>query len=119
MEALVDILGSRTSVSDAVINIENIINQLREKHDVLKYIKIDKSRYSEEAVAIQIISDINSVDSYKIGKAIREIIRVIHINLGDRGDGFIEEFKNKLGNEYLSEIEKMGVNLYFLELKYT
>jgi hypothetical protein len=38
--------------------------------------------------------------------------------LGERGDGFIEEFKNKLGNEYLSEIEKMGVNLYFLELKY-
>lgn len=119
LEALVDILGSRTSENDAVITIENIINQLEEKHDILKYIKIDKSRYSEAADAIQIIPDINSVDSYKIGKAIREIIKMIRINLGDRGDGFIEEFKNKLGNEYLSEIEKMGVNLYFLELKYT
>jgi hypothetical protein len=119
LEVLVDILGSRTSESDAVITIENIINKLEKEYDVLKYIKIDKSRYSEAADAIQIIPDINFVDSYKIGKAIREIIRMIRINLGDRGDGFIEEFKNKLGNEYLLEIEKMGVNLFFLELKYT
>ena len=112
-------MGSRTSESEAVITIKNIINQLEEKHDVLKYIKIDKSRYSEATDAIQIIPDINSVGSYEIGKAIREIIRMIRINLGDRGDGFIEEFKNKLGKKYLSEIEKMGVNLYFLELKYT
>jgi hypothetical protein len=118
LEALVDILGSRTSESDAVSTLENIINQLEEKHDVLKYIKMGKSRYSGAADALQIIPDINSVDSYEIGKAMREIIRLIRINLGERGDGFIEEFKNKLGNEYLSEIEKMGVNLYFLELKY-
>ena len=119
LKALVYILGSRAPESDAVITIENIINQLEEKHDILKYIKIDKSRYSEAVDAMQIIPDINSADSYEIGKAIREIIRMIRINLGDRGDGFFEEFKNKLGNEYLSEIEKMGVNLYLLELKYT
>ena len=63
LEVLVDILGRRTSESDAVITIENIISQLKEKHDVLKYIKMDTSGYSEAADAIQIIPDINSVDS--------------------------------------------------------
>ena len=82
-------------------------------------IKIDKSQYTEGADAISIMPEVNSVESYKLGKAIREIIKMTHKHLGDKSYNFIEEFKNKLGDKYLSEIEKIGVNLHFLELKFT
>ncbi len=118
LDALVNILGNRTSESFAVVTIDTIINQLEEKHGVLKYITIDKSRYTDTVDAIRVIPDINSVDSYKIGKAIREIIKMVHADIGDKTYGFIEEFKNRLGDEYLTEIEKIGVNLNLLEMKF-
>ena len=62
------------------------------------------------------MTEINSVESYKLGTAFREIIKVIHDILGD--ETFIPEFKKKMGDKNLLEIEKMGVNLHFLELRF-
>ncbi len=119
LEAIINIIDERTSKGFAVVTIDTIIEELENRHDVLKYIKIDKSRYTEGADAISIMPEVNSVESYKLGKAIREIIKMTHKHLGDKTYNFIEEFKNKLGDKYLSEIEKIGVNLHFLELKFT
>ena len=44
------------------------------------------------------------------------MIKVIHDIFGDKT--FIPDFKKRLGEEYLQEIEKMGVNLHFLELRF-
>ena len=118
LETIINIIDERTSKGFAVVTIDTIIEELENRHDVLKYIKIDKSRYTEGAYAISIMPEVNSVESYKLGKAIREIIKMTHKHLGDKTN-FIEEFKNKLGDKYLSEIEKIGVNLHFLELKFT
>ena len=32
---------------------------------------------------------------------------------------YIVDFKKYVGNDYLNEIEKIGINLHFLELKFT
>jgi hypothetical protein len=119
LEAIIDLIDERTSKGFAVVTIDTIINELKESHDVLNYIEIDKSQYSKGIDAINIMSDINIVESYKLGKAIREIIKMTHKFLGKKTYHFIEDFKNKLGNKYLTEIENMGVNLHFLELKFT
>ena len=92
-------------------------NNLQEKYEILKYIKIDENNYDKGPEAFYIEPEINSVESFKIGKAIREIIKTIYNSLGAKTYNFIDEFKNKLGERYLSEIEKLGVNLHFLELK--
>ncbi|UCD14392.1 MAG: hypothetical protein JSW60_02975 [Thermoplasmatales archaeon] len=117
LEALVDVVGRRTSKGFAVVTLDTIIGKLLEKHDVLKYIKIDKSRYMEGFNAISIMPDIDSVESYKLGKALQDIIKVTKENLKNKARSFIEDFKNKLGDNYISKIKETGVNLFLLEMR--
>lgn len=117
LEVLIDLVGKKTSKSFAVASIDKLIEEIRDEYDVLKYIKIDKSRYNDGIDAISIVSGINSVGSYKFGKAIKEIIKKVQDNFGDKSSSFIENFKKKFGKEYLSEIEKIGVNLHLIDLR--
>ena len=118
LEALVDTVSKNTSKGFAVVAIDTAIGKLEEKHNILRYIKIDKSRYAEGANAISISPEINNVESHKLGKAIREVIRLVGKELGSKTALYIEDFKRSIGTKYLYEIEKIGVNLHFLELKF-
>ena len=118
LEALIDTVSKNTSEGFAVVTIDTAIGKLEEKHDILRYIKIDKSRYAEGANAISIMPEINNVESYKLGKAIREVIRMVGKELGSKTSLYIEDFKKRIGTKYLYEIERIGVNLHFLELKF-
>ena len=118
LEALIDTVSKNTSEGFAVVAIDTAIGKLEEKHNILRYIKIDKSRYAEGVKAISIMPEINNVESYKLGKAIREIIRTVGKELGSQTVLYIEDFKKHIGTKYLNKIEKIGVNLHFLELKF-
>ena len=119
LKALVVVVGRFTSEGFAIITIHNAIKDLSESHNVLRYIKIDESQYSKGANAIEIIPDINTVESYELAKALRDIIKMTGTFLDDKNtSSFIEEFKKELGDEYLQEVKKIGVNLHFLELKF-
>lgn len=118
LNVLIDLLSKKTSIGFAVASVDNIIKNLKETHDVLNYIKINASRYNDGNNAIDVISDINSFEPYKIAKAIRDIIKMIYVNLGEKDAEFIKNFKKQLGDEYLVEIEKIGLNLHFLEIKF-
>ena len=120
LDALVAVVGRMTSEGFAIVAVDKAIKKLEGMHDVLRYIKIDESRYTEGAVAIDVIHEINNVESYKLAKTLREIIKMTGRSLGDESTAsFIEEFKRQLGKEYLYEIEKIGINLHLLELKFT
>lgn len=118
LEALIDTVSKNTSEGFAVVAIDTAIGKLEEKHNILRYIEIDKSRYAEGANAISIMPEINNVESYKLGKAIREVIKMVGNELGSKTALYIEDFKKHIGTKYLYEIEKIGVNLHFLELKF-
>jgi hypothetical protein len=119
LEVLIDLVSNKASKSFAVASIDTIIEKLQDKHkDVLRYIKIDKSRYNDGIDAISIMPEINLMESHKLGKTLRDIVRMTGSCLGDKTALFIEDFKKKLGDEYLTEIENIGVNLHFLELKF-
>ena len=118
LEALIDTVSKNTSEGFAVVAIDTAIGKLEEKHNILRYIEIDKSRYAEGANAISIMPEINNVESYKLGKAIREVIKMVGNELGSKTALYIEDFKKHIGTKYLHEIEKIGVNLHFLELKF-
>ena len=118
LDALVIIMGEKTHESFAVATLDNMIKNLKETYNVLKYVKIDKSRYSEGTKAIGIMPEVNNIEPYELAKAIREVIKTAGIHLGDETTSFIEDFKKQLGEKYILEIEKIGVNLHFLELKF-
>jgi len=118
LDALVKLVDGRTHENFAVATLDDIIKKLEETYDVLKYIKIDKSRYAEGANAISIIPEVNNVKPYDLSKALREVIKMTGTHLGNKTTSFIEDFKKQIGKEYIQEIEKIGVSLHFLELKF-
>lgn len=118
LNVIVDIVSQKTSNSYAVTLLDNIIEKLKEKHSILRYITIDKSRYNDGIKSISILPGINSVESYEFGKALRDIIKKTRESLGDKYTSFFEDFKKQLGADYLSEIEKLGVNMHMIELRY-
>jgi len=118
LETLIDLMGAKTSKGFAVASIDTIIEKLQDKYEALQYIIVDKSLYDSGINAITIMPEINTVESYKFGKAIEEILKKIQEHLEDKTSSFIEEFENKMGHEYFLEIEKLGVNLHILELRF-
>ena len=117
LEVLIAIIGEKTSISYAVVTLGKIITELQEKHDVLRLMIIDKTRFNEGIQAFDIRSEVNTVESYRLGKALKDVIKKTQDNLEDKTHPFVEDFKNRIGQEYLSEIEKIGVNLHLLELR--
>jgi hypothetical protein len=118
LEVIIELMSTKTSKSFAVASFDTVLEKLQNKHKVLKYITIDKTLYDNGIDAITIMPEINTVESHELGKAIEEILERIREHLEDKNQPFIEEFENKMGREYLSEIEKLGVNLHILELRF-
>lgn len=119
IDTLIKILGQKTSENYAYISVINIINSIKDDYNVLKFIEVDDSKINLGLNSLNIKSEINLVDPYKVATALREIIKITGSYLGDHKKAFIEEFKKQLGEEYISELSRIGVNLHFLELKFS
>jgi len=117
LHALIEIVGRKTSIGFATVTINTIIEKLIKKHEILKYIKIDKSRFMEGFKAISIMDDINNVDSKIVANVLQDIIKATQENLKTKNRSFMEDLKNKLGKKYVSKIKDLGVNLFLLEMR--
>jgi len=115
LQVLLDVLSLKTSKSSAITMVGETVTLLQGIHTILNYIKINTSNDEDNETFI-VLSEINSIESYKLGSAFRDIITIIQEN--HKYIPLIEDFKKQLGDEYLTEVEKLGVNLHFLELKY-
>jgi hypothetical protein len=117
LDELFRVVSKRMSRGFAVVTLHMMVEKLQDKHDVFRYIIIDRDRYLEGVNAIKVTPEINNVESYKIGRALRDLIKLTNQSLeGSRS--FVEDFKKQLGEEYHQELERLGVNLHFLELKF-
>jgi len=116
LETLLDLLTDRTSKDSAVSTLNTTIIHLQKEYEVLRYITVDTSNRKEGIDIFQVSSEINNIESYKLGKAFREMIKILHDIFGDKT--FIPDFKKKLGKEILRESERLGINLHFLELRF-
>ena len=116
-QAIISIIEEKSSTSLAVKYIEPLVEKMQDKHDVFKYVKVDKSRYDEGIDAIEITPGINSVDSELLGRAIRTLLGQANIDLKKITSTFFTDFEKSIGKEYLNEIEKIGVNMHLLELR--
>ena len=109
INVLIDIIEETSSSRDVV---SSVLEKLRSTHEVLQYIDISPN-------GIYIDNMINDFESYKLGKALRDLIKTVGLELGESPFPYIEEFKQRLGEKHLRDLEKLGVNLHFLELKFT
>jgi len=117
MNALLQVMEEKTSISFAVASIDHILGTLQDRHAALRYLAVDKSRYGEGIDAITILPEIKTIGSHDLAKAIEAIIKSTQDHIDDKTVPFIEEFKQKLGKDTLSELEKLGVNFHLLALR--
>jgi hypothetical protein len=67
---------------------------------------------------ISVMSDINTVPPNELGKALHSIIDSMNRSLGDNaGHFFIKEIRNKLSDEYITEMRSMGIDLGLMQLE--
>lgn len=119
LQTLVDISGRKTTQIQAVLTLGGLIKKLEGKYSFLKHIEVKDVRYSELEDPISVLSDIDGVESNYVGKALYDIIKTMNTNLGkEAGHFFIREFRNKLGDDYSSTMEEMGVDLGLMQLEF-
>jgi len=115
---LINISGRKTTAGHAALTMDTLIKRLAEKYDFLKHVEINDTRFSEITDPVTVMSDIDTVGSNEMGKALHAIIRTMNESLGkDAGYFFIKEIQSSLEDEFHSAIEKMGVNLSFMQLE--
>lgn len=118
LQTLVDISGRKTTQVQAVSTLSESIKQLKQKYNFLRHVEVKDIRYSELEDPITIMSDIDTIKSNDIGKALHDIIKMVNTNLGkEAGHFFIRELRNKLGDDYNSTMEDMGVDLGLMQLE--
>ncbi|MEM4258951.1 MAG: hypothetical protein QXL17_07380 [Candidatus Thermoplasmatota archaeon] len=115
---IVEILRNQYSVDFIYNALLKLQEKLAAEHELFSYISINPTFVVKEADAIVVKPDVNMLEPYKVGRALRDMIKYTCLWYLKGDFSFIEEFKQKLGEEYLYEIEQIGVNLHFLELKF-
>lgn len=112
LKAVFVVAGRRTLDSFAAKVVKTIVKTLEREFDFLKHVEIKDAVYSEMEEIFTVSSNLDSIEPYKIGKAIDIILREVYIELkDDAGLYFISELKDYLGEKYVVAIENLGVNL--------
>ena len=100
------------------LKMNEVILSLKQNYEFLDNIKIKEISIENNDNIFEINPEINNVPAYKFAKALREIILKSSNYFSKDKSIFIDKFKQSIGDEYLYEIEKIGVNLHFLEMKF-
>lgn len=117
LTTLITITARRSSEAIACAFMDAILKTLKEKYGFLKYITIKNMTYYEEN-AIHAEPEIDLVRPELIGHAIESIIRILCMDLEEEtGLFFIKELKDRLGETYLLEFKKYGIDLDLLKLE--
>ena len=118
LNVLIDITGRKTDKGHAIYTLDSVMKKLETKYDFLKHVVIEDTRYVEGRNPIDVLSDINQVDSSKMGEAIHDIISTMDNSLGeDAGYFFIKEIRRNLDDEYKTYMDNMGVDLGLMQLE--
>lgn len=119
LKRLIDISSRKTSYGNAVTTMNNSVNNLKEKYDFLKHVEIKNTQFSESDNSINIMSDINKIESNEMGKALYAIIKTMNKSLGkNAGHFFIKELRSGMDEDYHTMISDMGIDLSLLQLEF-
>jgi hypothetical protein len=114
---LITITSRRSSEAIACAFMDAILKTLKEKYIFLNYVTIKNMTYYEEN-AVHSEQEINAIKPELIGHAIESIIRILCMDLEEEsGLFFIKELKDRLGETYIMEFKKYGIDLDLLRLE--
>lgn len=118
LNILIDISSRKTSRGHAIVTMDTVMKRLGNRYDFLKHIQINDNRFVEGEESVNVMSDIDSVDSTEMGRALNDIITTMHYSLGDKaGHFFIKELQRNLDDEYNVYMQNIGIDLALLQLE--
>jgi len=118
IKAIHNVASRRTSTKFADESLGSSIRALEDKFDFLKHVNINKSDAATGGFAINVSTDIDKVDSSKIGKAIESLIRVVYNDMNEEaGLYFITELKERAGEEITRLIIDSDIDLDQVQLE--
>jgi hypothetical protein len=116
LKALYDTTGRRTYPSFAFSVIGAIIKTLEKKYEFLKFVKFHSGSLFEDILIID--PQINYADSFQVGKAIEVIVQVVYMDLREKaGLYFIKELKDNAGENVISRLREVGVDLELIQIQ--
>lgn len=119
LQTLITISSRKTTSGQAISTLYESVNQLKVKYAFLKHVEIKDTSFLELDDPVTVMSEIDGVGSNKIGRALYDIIKTMNSNLGkDAGYFFIKELRNRMGDDYVSTIEEMGLDLGLMQLEF-
>lgn len=117
LTTLITITARRSSEAIACAFMDAVLQTLQEKYAFLKFVTIKNMTYYEDN-AVHTESEINTIKPELLGHAIESIIRILCMDLEEEsGLFFIKELKDRLGESYIHEIKKYGVDFDLLRLE--
>ena len=115
LQALCNIASRRTSENFANQVIIAIMDSLKEIYTFLNKVTFKNVNEKEPFI---VSSQIDEVNTNEIFKAIETTIRIVHMDLKDKGGlYFMKEFKQLAGIETIHLLEQNGIDLSLLEME--
>lgn len=116
LKALYTTTGRRTTQSFAIAVLGAITKTLENRYDFLKNIIFPTEGRSEDVVIID--SKIDAVEPVIVAKAIEIIVQIVYMDLKEKaGLYFIKELMRNAGDNVISNLRDIGVDLELLQLQ--
>ncbi len=113
-------MSRRTSEIFSALVLKDMIKELQQKYEFLKFVKIKELGYLEDKEnLVNISAGINLFDSEDIGKFIESLLRVASNNIKNEEASlyFIKETKEQINEKYEHELKNYGVDLAVIQLE--
>ena len=115
IDALIEIIGERTSKLFSVAVMTKILGNMAKTDNAFSEVTLEKYQNDYKLI---ISDDVESFNDPLYRKSMKSLIDSVGSHLGQKKGEFISTLKKKLGNEYVSAIEKYGLNFHMLEMKF-
>jgi uncharacterized protein (UPF0297 family) len=119
LRSTMGVIRRRTSEAYANVIIGRVIEQLSEKYNFLKHVKIQGVKYNEVFDIVKIGDELESVNIKEIASASKDFMASIASSMGkNAGYYFIREIKEDLPFDYERTIRDLGVNLDLIQMDF-
>jgi hypothetical protein len=120
LQAIVRIIGRKTSEDYASVVVRTIMKKLQGSYPFFQYVDVKNTRLLELEDSVTVDASLNDSNPKEVGNALKDLIRTLMKSIGkSTGYFFIKEVKEKLGNDYdTALIKTMDVDLSLIQSTY-
>ena len=118
LSSIVSLSRRKTTESHAVYVMDSVLEKLKERHPLLEHVEVQDTTYLEEGKPVTIMTDVNTIPKQEVAQALQDVIMLTNTSLGrDAGYFFLKELSRLMGDNYISEMKDIGIDLNLMQLE--